>query len=263
MDRDRLQEVRAADMSESRVNEDFVQWLRTKGVWWATGIILAVAVYFFIMGQRQRADQSRSEAWSALATAALPEALEDVARDYADVDGIATLARIRAASTMLDAVRRGRPVGAAALSGLDPEAAQETLSDEERTRYLDEAARLFEQVVLADDGTLATALSTHNALCGIAAVHEARGAVDAAAEHFERAAARVEDTYPVLATQARARAATASLYADEVELPDQQTANTVRRAVSPRTTVRVNPALEPYLPGGPDEDEAAAGDDDA
>jgi hypothetical protein len=31
MDRDRLKEIQTADLSESNVNEDFVQWLKTKG----------------------------------------------------------------------------------------------------------------------------------------------------------------------------------------------------------------------------------------
>jgi len=253
-DADRLQEVRTSDLNESRLNEDFVHWLRTRGVWWATGIVLAVAVYFFVVGQRQRAADERSQAWRDLAVAALPESLEDVARQHADTDAISSLARLRAATVMLDAVRRNRPVGADLLAGLDAAAANETLSDEERSTYLERADRLFEEVAATDDGTLATTLAVHNALMGRAAIAEALGEGEQARTLYERAAARAETDYPVLAEQARERAETAERYAAVAGLPDQQSATQVRRAVAPRNRAAVMPALEPYLPGGPDED---------
>ena len=81
MDRDRLKEVHQTDLTESRINEDFVDWLKTKGPTWLLMILIGVGGYLGIVRWRQYKQQHFVEAWVALSECRLPGAFEDVADD--------------------------------------------------------------------------------------------------------------------------------------------------------------------------------------
>ena len=49
MDRDRLKEVHQTDLTESRVNEDFVDWLKNKGPTWLLVVMIAVCAYLAVV----------------------------------------------------------------------------------------------------------------------------------------------------------------------------------------------------------------------
>ncbi len=217
MDRDRLKEVHATDLTESRINEEFVEWLRTKGWSWLLVILLGVAGYMGILRWKQYKSNYLSQAWIALAECQLPGAFEDVAAKYSDVPGLPQVARRQAAETLLRSVQSGRPLGSNFLSSTP----QASLTGDERLEYLGRADRLYQEVLDADDGSLATTLHAVSALQGRAVVAECRGDVAEATRLYEVAATRAETTYPWLAERARQRASTVDVYAAAISLPKQ------------------------------------------
>ena len=55
MDRERLQQVQQSDLSESRVNEDFILWLKNSGPWYLLAVLVGIAVYLYLINL-QRAE---------------------------------------------------------------------------------------------------------------------------------------------------------------------------------------------------------------
>lgn len=217
MDRNRLKEVHQTDLTESRVNEDFVDWLKTKGPSWLLLILIGVGGYLGIIRWRQYKTQHFVEAWVAYAGCRLPGAFEDVAERYADVPGLPQEARLTAADRLLEAVQTGT-----ALSVADDDATTTPppkLSGEEREQYLARAERLYREIADADDGSLAMTLHVVGALQGVAVVAESQGDLDKARTWYEKAAERAEPNYPQLAVWARQRSATVDQYAQAVTLP--------------------------------------------
>jgi hypothetical protein len=180
-DRDRLKEVHQTDLIESRINEDLVEWLKTKGPSWLLMILVGVAIW---MG----------EAWSALLDSRLPGSFEDVAARYADVPGLPQQAKRLGADALLTAVQTDSPLGS------DPAAiARATgLTDLEHDEYLQRAERLYQEVIASDDDTLSMTIHAVSALQGMAVVAESLGA-----------------------EQARKRAATVGQYTAAITLPAQ------------------------------------------
>jgi tetratricopeptide (TPR) repeat protein len=251
--RDRLKEVHQTDLTEGRVNEDFVDWLKSKGPTWLLVILVAICAYIGIVRFRQHKDNYRAEAWGAFLQAELPGSLADVAREYGDVDQIANLARLQAGDQYLSAVQSGRtldglrsaaPVPGATTPPQEP-SEEEVLTEENRGKYLDLAANYYRQVVEDDDGSLGMTVHVVNAYNGLAAVAEARGDAEAAAKHYEQAAERCEKFYPGLSQQARRRAESAEQATHPVTLPSDPTF--ARNIAPPRRTHDIDEALRPLL----------------
>ncbi len=218
MDRNRLTEVRRTEQTESRINEDFLEWLKS------TGLTLLVIVMVLLVGYMLyvRWDSSRIEhrnnAWIEYAsseTAGLPSGFLAVADQYGDVDSVALLARIQAGRAWLEAVQAGRPLDAAAGSVA-------TLSEDDRDVYLTRADEAFRTVLSKDDKSRGMALLMISALNGRAAVAEARGEIEEAKRFYGEAAARAGDDYPHLRDQAERRAETAAAVVEAPDLPAQE-----------------------------------------
>lgn len=218
-DRKRLQQVQQTDLTESRINEDFLHWLKTSGPSWLLAILVVVCGYLvWNRWQIHRAGKVDA-AWRQLAEVrdGLPASLEEVANDpaTAGVGSVQQLARLEAADQLLRAVQLGR--------ALESAEAAVALTDEERTRYLDRADKLYAQVVEAasgNPGTPGIALQAISALFGRAAVHESRGQLDQAAGFYNTAAVKANDPFPALADEARSRAASVAGLASVVKLPE-------------------------------------------
>jgi tetratricopeptide (TPR) repeat protein len=222
-DRERLSGVhRSEQSSESRVNEEFVDWLKTKGPTYLLIAVLLLLGYLWWVRLADSREAREAHAWHALQeaeVAGLPSSYEHVAEQYDGVASVGVLARLRAAQRLMDAVQRGVPVGA----GADPIEGASTLSDDERESYLARAERLYREVLDRDgdrrrDLTI-FAVKSRN---GLAAIAEARGDLDAAISHYEQAAIRAVDAYPHLAAQARRRAETIDIAESIVSLPTQE-----------------------------------------
>ncbi|MCH2142044.1 MAG: hypothetical protein MK077_03490 [Phycisphaerales bacterium] len=210
-DRKRLAEVHATDLNESRVNEDFVTWLKTKGPTWLLIILAFVVAYITMIRWQDAEDRARDEAWLELVAAVHPASLEDVALRYAEIDGVADLARLSAADTLLIELRNGRTLD-------DTGQEWTTLTPELRATHVATARRLYAAIVADDDGSPARMLATVAALNGLAALDETEGDVDQARSRYEQIVSRAEQWMPPLAEQAKRRAASLDGLSEPLQL---------------------------------------------
>lgn len=243
MDRERLKQVQRTDMTESRVNEDFLDWLKNKGPTWLLIVLVAFTVYLGLVRWRTSQHVQQVQAWRALDEAqasAFPASLESVASDYPHTDAVAVVARISAAQILMESVLTNTAPGAQ----VDEET--QALPPEDRELYLNRADRLFQEVIAADDGSFGMTLHAVNALNGRAAVAEARGDADAAEQHYLAAAKRAEEYYPYLAQQARERAEGGAVTV--IELPhDEQVLTPAPASLREQRPATVDPALRDLL----------------
>ena len=235
---------------ESRINEDFVEWLKTQGPTYLLIVLVFVAAVLGWNRWKQHRATQYAQAWTEFADCRLPGAFEDVAARYPNVPGLAPRARLRAADTLMDAVQTGLPLGT------DPSATETPppLTDLQRTEYLNRAKALYQRVVETDDDSLAMALHAVSGLQGMGVVAESLGNGIEAKRWYEAAASRAAPYYPWLAAEAQDRAATVQENVAAVMLPAQADlpARPPRAAMTP---VMIDPALSALvLP--PDEPES-------
>jgi hypothetical protein len=210
--RERLKELHASDLTEGRINQDFVDWLKTKGTTYLLfAVILLLAYAGYVRWNHHRHSYHRS-AWADLNAAALPSSFEDVAEKYSDVGSVSHLARLKAAGELMRAIQSGDTLGGDAQN-------QTPLTPETRNEYLDRADSFYQKVASADDKSDGMALFVHSALTGRAAVAESKGQIDQAKQFYSQAAERVATLYPALAEQARERASNVDRHVAEVTLP--------------------------------------------
>lgn len=245
----RLKEVHTTDLIESRVNEDFVDWLKSKGPQYLLFALIGVCIYLGVVRWKQYKTTYFNNAWTEFEACRLPGAFEDVADRYSDLPGLAQQATRAAADTWLNAVQTGKPLGS---EGTDATAQAVTLTDQQRAEYLDQAWRLYQALVNDDDDSLADTLYAVSAMQGLAVVAECKGDTDKVKLWFNKAAARAETSYPDLAKRIRERAATAGAYAEPVTLPTQAQ---LPKPVTPKTlepATIAEPLRELLLPDEPD-----------
>jgi hypothetical protein len=188
---ERQQQIReGAGLEESKYNVEFIEFLQK----WSTPILLLVAVAALAMVVWKRVEKARIDkinvAFTELATAtetanANPEALKGLAETYEGVRSVASLARTDAADQYLRAVRTGMKPGAK----LNPDgsiAPEDALSDDERTRLLGEAERLYTEVLNKNRGDASKSLLSIGSLYGLASVAECRGQFDVAKGFYEQ-----------------------------------------------------------------------------
>ena len=214
MDRDRLKEVHQTDLTEGKINEDFVDWLKTKGPTWLLVVLIGLAAWLLIVRFKQQKHDHLNAGWSEFLSAQLPGSFEDVAAKYADIHGLSLLANLRAADVYLQAVIAQAPLGA------DLSAATvEPLSDEDRDKYLTRAERIYQAVIDADDSSSETALYTIGAMNGRAAVAESRGDSEQARHWYEQAADRAGPEFPRLVKRFQDLAESVEEFSREISLP--------------------------------------------
>lgn len=259
MDRDRLKEVHTTDLTESRVNEDFVDWAKHSLPTWLAMILIAVALYVAIVQFKQHKASYRSQAWAALNAADLPKSLEDVAREYEDVGRLSSVANLAAGDALLRAVQNGLILGVNPPPPLErgqPPAKvdpADQLTDSQRTEYLERADAIYQRVIDADDESDSYTIFAVGAMEGKAAVAEGRGDGAEAHRWYEEAAARAKGTFPGLAAQARSREKTADLYSRPVTLPTQLEFRQFNGMAPRRAPVAIDAALEDLIQPEPEE----------
>ena len=246
MDRNRLKDVHQSDLTESRLNEDFVTWLKTSGPTYLLIVLVALCSYVLWIRWQEQKQNYVYEAWNAYQESlisGLPSSLEDVALQYDDVGAIPQLSRMYAAEILLRAVNTKTPLSADGTQIA-------TLSVDDRSQYLDRADKLYQTIIESDEQrSLSLTLIVVNALNGRAAIAESRGDIEQAREHLTAAAARAEPHYPKLAEQARGRIETADMVATEISLitvQQMQALQTVSTTNS-RTPISINSAFEEFI----------------
>lgn len=210
-----------AGLDESRINEEFRDFLLK----WGPRLLIVIAlVALAFSGRRflnQKAEERTDEAFVQLALATSsestsPDTLLALADQYGDVGAVAHLARLTAAEAYLGSVRRGVVIGARPdQAGGFPE--EELLDDELRASYLAQARQAFEQVSSAQE---AADVLKVRAWMGLAAVAESAGELDAAREHYQRAAELDRAAgYGAMAEVAQARIASLDALTSPASLP--------------------------------------------
>ena len=103
-DRQRLRQVQTQDLSESRVNDDFVFWLKKSGMnYLLVALVAACGVLGWNWWKKKEIDRT-ALAWTELGQATLPEALEALAKEHADVPQAAMFALISAGDLRLQQI---------------------------------------------------------------------------------------------------------------------------------------------------------------
>ncbi|MBX3356185.1 MAG: hypothetical protein KF724_10880 [Phycisphaeraceae bacterium] len=212
----RLNQIQTGSLTDSRMNEDFVYWMKTTGLNILLIILLIGCGYMGWHWWHRTQSQTRAQAWQQLERAATPQELAIVASERAGIGSIAFIAKLRAADGYLDSI----------VSGIrfdrDPTAADAKVTNELRVEWLDTADRLYAEVAedLSRSGTaIALQPTAFHALLGRAAVAESRGDAAAAQRFLDQASSLVEKSFPALAAIAKGRGEGLVLVAAGIELP--------------------------------------------
>ena len=196
----RLKDIQHGTLTESRLNSDFLFWLKTQG---PNYLLLAMLVLCGFMGFKwweNRAEQGRDGAWNEFISAKTPLELIEVANKNIGTDSISQLATLNAADAYMNSLQTNKRFDR------EVDAADSTLTPEMRVEYLAEADRLYAKV--ATEGAQATGpatLLTVAALFGRAAVSETKNDATQAASFLTQAQELAAKTYPQLSTIAENR----------------------------------------------------------
>ncbi|MCE9618705.1 MAG: hypothetical protein K8R92_02220 [Planctomycetes bacterium] len=196
----RLQEIQHGTLTESRLNSDFLFWLKTKGPNYLLAAMLVLCAFMGYYWWENRAALARDGAWNELLTSQTPQALIEVANKHSGTDAISDLATLNAADAYMESVASGKRFDREAAA---PDA---TVTPELRTEYLAEADRLYAKVAdanIAKKG--AKSLIAATGLFGRAAVAETRNDPTQAALYLTQAHDLLDTHYPQLAKIAQTR----------------------------------------------------------
>jgi hypothetical protein len=187
-----------AGLSESRVNEELLDFLRKYSTPFFIVIIAVSLAWLGFKNYQQRQVAATDAAYAALSATAesadtpSPAALRAVASEHAGIGSVSLLAELRLADLYLESVRRGLVPGAEVEDDGLPKSEDDVLTEDDRARYLDDAAGLYQKLITATKGDDLRALIEINGHFGLAAVAESRGEIDEARGHYEAAASRAK-----------------------------------------------------------------------
>lgn len=188
MDERHAQIREGAGLDESRLNLEFIDFLKK----WSTPLLVVVAVvaigYFLLQKRRDMKVASLAAAFTQLEAArdaGSPTGLLAVADDHRGQGAVAEMAELAAADVYLASYRAGvRPGGRVDTAGT-PEDAADLLTEADRAQQLDKAAEIYQRVVNFTQGKADMVQHTIGGLYGLAAVAECRSDFDAARRHLE------------------------------------------------------------------------------
>jgi hypothetical protein len=274
-DKKRLRQIQQQDLSESRLNDDFVYWLKTSGPNWGLGLLVIICGYSLLNLYWQRKDTSRDNAWAeftAATTSNLPESYASVATDHEAVDSVALLSWLSAGDAHLQDLQVGLIAPSVATSADGSVNPPEPLTDETRKTKQDAADSFYGKVydkLAARKSELAMKPMVIAALFGRAAVAESRGATDAARGFLTEAQTLAGTDFPAFAEAATTRLASLDTLATVASLPtkaslppkpeftpvapsviDELTRSMTTPVAAP--AARVNPQPIPVTPVQPD-----------
>lgn len=210
---DRQRQIKeGAGLEESRLNVEFINWLRTWGPRFLTVVLVVLAIYVaWIQYHRYRKgniDKSFAE-YEALVSdpQVTPESLLEYARGHSNAPGLVAATRLLAADLFMNAVRTGVEPGSTPTpdgSYLDTD----LLSPARRDELLGKAEAAFEQTLSQATDKPGLELHAINALFGLAAVAETRADWKAAESRLNEAKILCETArYDALALVASGRIA--------------------------------------------------------
>jgi len=273
---DRQRQIReGAGLAESRLNEEFIEFLQK----WSMPLLVAIAVIavgYTVYGKMQKArtekvDLAFQELDAAASTAnPNPESLERIAEEYSGIGAVPLVARLAAADSLLRTVRSGIKPGAQLKPDASLASPDDALTEQDRDLSLNRAREYYQQAFDQASRNESQKPLTITALYGLAAVAECRKELDAARVHYEKIISICENTGFVLhATLARARldslndlTSDVKLYniADLAPIPEPPSANTPAPDPAPTTPIATDePKPEPKPDAAPETKPDAAG----
>ncbi|MAH67142.1 MAG: hypothetical protein CMJ27_12310 [Phycisphaerae bacterium] len=248
---DRLKQVQTSDLTDSRLNHEFVAWLKTSGMNYLLMLLLVACAFLAWDWWNRKQGEAIDTAWTELASATSPAALRGVARTHAAVDGVAELSLLTAGDILLQSVRSGlRPGLAAGDEGAE-------LTPEDKAKSLVEADAFFAEAVelaSARPGFAGKPMMIAG-LFGRAAAAEGAGRLDDARTHLEKVVEISTPEYPPLAEQANARLENLDGIEAHASLPNQADLPVIAVGEEEAFTV---PAADDLLEMFEAEDEEAA-----
>lgn len=221
MDRDnRLSQIKETDLTESRLNEEFVTWLKTKGLNWLLLVLLALLGWMGWNLWQQRQAESRDVAWEELAAATLPVSLEEVAVRHGAIDSVAAMAYLSAGDRYLSSIQNGVRFDRTA-DQLDYR-----LDAETRVEFLESADASYRKAIEAlesmgpdPDGNRAPLLMA--AWFGRAAIAESRGDLEATEAALRKGREVASDRFPKVVVWADRRIEDLPNLANPLPIPRQ------------------------------------------
>lgn len=240
MDSKRLGGVQKQDLTESRLNDDFVYWLRTSGPNWLLGAMVVACLVLGWQWWKNSRAAARDTAWQEFAAATLPPALRDVAARHGNIDSVAAYALLTAGDRYLMSVQTGMRFDR------DMGASDAALTPEMRTEWLGEADALYAQVLASTESKPELAGFTAAALFGRAAVAETQGKFDEATSLLQRAEKVAATRYPAVAAQATKRLATVESLRNPYPVPPGAA------TLPENSPVQLTPMSEPPVTGAAD-----------
>ena len=221
MDRDnRLSQIKETDLTESRLNEEFITWLKTKGLNW---LLLVLVVLLGWMGWNiweQRQVEARDEAWIELTAASLPVSYEEVASRHAGIDSVAALAFLSAGDRYLASIQSG------VRFDRTPDQEDARLDEGTRAEFLDAADAAYRDALEAlaaagpDPAGHAAPLRI-SAWFGRAAIAESRGDLENAEAYLREGRDAAGDRYPKVVAWADRRIDGLPALAEALPIPNQ------------------------------------------
>jgi hypothetical protein len=252
----RLKDIQHGTLTESRLNSDFLFWLKTKG---PNYLLLAMLVLCGFMGfnwWENRMALARDGAWNEFLSAQTPQALIEVANKHTDTDAISQLATINAADAYMQSIQMNKRFDREA------GAADAAVTPELRAEYLAEADRLYAKVVSEGSQSAGPrSLVTVTALFGRASVAETKNDPTQAALFLTQAQELAAKTYPQLAKVAQHRKETLPQLANVRPMPSRPVDPAAPASTSASTEnllmpTNMNASTEPQTPVTPAEGSA-------
>jgi len=242
-DRKRLAQMQQTDLAEGRLNEDFVQWLKTSGPNWLLGVLVVLCAFMGWNWWTQRKASSVALAWEELAGASIPPAMVEIASRNEGEPGVRMMALLNAADTYMSCLQTG------VRWDRKPEDADKAVTPELRAEYLGKADELYAQVITEATTPTTQAVFAVPAAFGRATVAESEGKLALAKERYEQAASLANDAYPQLAAQAKARIESLASLETPVFIPEPPAPPAPPAAPVPAVdtpaTAPVAPAIDP------------------
>ncbi len=192
MDQRQAQIRERAGLEESRINEDFAEFLKKFGPW-ILGIAVVVgggsaAKRYWATYQENKINDAfeQLEAARAGGDAASPDTLLSVAEEFSSVGAVNIIARMDAADAYLNAMRRGVKLGSTVAGEGVVANADDILTPEDRGIYAGKAKAQYQTVADATADNASKLLWHVNALFGLAAIAETERNFDAAAPIYQK-----------------------------------------------------------------------------
>jgi hypothetical protein len=190
-ERDRQFQIReGAGLEESRLNQDFIEFLRK----WSTPllvVIAVVAVSYAIFTRWKEAEYRRhDQAFADFQQVSgvenpSPDSLKRFAVDAENIGGLSLMARLQAADAYMRAVRLGVKPGATLTPKGELANKDDVMTAEERAANLASAEELYKRVIADADRNTAQILMVAGSMYGLASIAESREDFDAARAQYE------------------------------------------------------------------------------